>query len=148
MPKVLTPALLTALLAAAPTLAADSDARVPVQMPEMMKDHMRANMRDHLLALQEIQSALARDQYDEAATIAEQRLGMSSLGAHGAQHMAGLMPEGMQAIGTGMHRAASRFAVTAQEAAVGRDLSAALQALSEVTRQCVTCHAGYRIKSP
>jgi cytochrome c556 len=34
----------------------------------------------------------------------------------------------------------------AEEAGVRRDLRPALQALSEVTQQCVACHAGYRLK--
>jgi len=44
-----------------------------------------------------------------------------------------------------MHHAASRFAVTSQEAAVTDDLRRALEGLAEVTRQCVACHAGYRL---
>lgn len=122
------------------------DGRHAVEMPDMMKSHMLANMRDHLLTLGEIQSALASGKYDEAANLAERRLGMSSLDSHGAGHMAGFMPKGMQEIGTGMHRAASRFAVVAQEANVTGDPSPSLRALSEVTQQCVTCHAGYRLK--
>jgi cytochrome c556 len=59
---------------------------------------------------------------------------------------AGFMPQGMQDTGTTMHQAASRFAVAAQEAAVTRDLPRALGALSQVTQQCVACHAGYRLK--
>jgi cytochrome c556 len=60
--------------------------------------------------------------------------------------MAPYMPKSMQDIGTAMHRAASRFARVAEEAGVRRDLRPALQALSEVTQQCVACHAGYRLK--
>ena len=124
---------------------ATADTREPVTMPPMMQEHLRANMRDHLLAVSEILTALAAGQYDRAADIAERRLGMTSLEAHGARHMAGMMPEGMQAVGTAMHHAASRFAVTAQEVAVTGDLPRALGALSEVTQQCVACHAGYRL---
>jgi hypothetical protein len=125
--------------------SAAEDSREPVAMPTMMQEHMRANMRDHLLALGEIQAALAAGQYDAAAEIAERRLGMTSLDAHGARHVAGFMPEGMQVTGTAMHHAASRFAVTAQEAAVTGDLARALGGLAEVTQQCVECHAGYRL---
>jgi cytochrome c556 len=60
--------------------------------------------------------------------------------------MAGFMPKGMQETGAGMHQAASRFAVTAQEAALTHDLPRALAALSRVTHQCVACHASYRLK--
>ena len=107
---------------------------------------MLANMRDHLLTLSEIQSALAKGEYDVAADLAEKRLGMTSLESHGAAHMARFMPKGMQEIGNNMHRAASRFAVQAQEAQVTRDLPRALGALSEVSQQCIACHAGYRLK--
>ncbi len=131
------------LVAMPPALA---DERELVKMPPRMQAHMRANMRDHLLAVHEIQAAMARGDYETAARVAEQRLGMSSLESHGASHMAGVMPPGMRATGTAMHRAASRFAVTAQEAGVDRDLGRAVAALAEVTAQCVTCHASYRIQ--
>jgi hypothetical protein len=135
--------VITASLASAVCVADDS--RQPVSMPAMMQEHMRANMRDHLLAISEIQVALASGHYDAAAEIAEKRLGMTSLDAHGARHVAGFMPDGMRATGTAMHHAASRFAVTSQEAAVTGDLRRALEGLAEVTRQCVACHAGYRL---
>ena len=125
---------------------AAEDLRAAVEMPDMMKSHMLANMRDHLRTLSEIQSALAKGEYDVAADLAEKRLGMTSLESHGAAHMAGFMPKGMQEIGNNMHRAASRFAVKAQEAQVTRDLPRALGALSEVSQQCIACHAGYRLK--
>ena len=125
---------------------ATPDARVAVELPPPMRAHMLANMRDHLAALREIQAALARDETGRAAEIAERRIGMSSLDAHGAGHMAPHMPKPMQDIGTAMHRAASRFARVAVEAGARRDLRPALQALSDVTQQCVACHAGYRLK--
>jgi len=121
--------------------AADQDTRTKVDLPDMMKTHMLGNMRDHLQALSDIQTALATGQLDKAADIAESRIGMSSLISHNAAHMAPFMPEGMQNIGTEMHHAASRFAMTANEG----DLSKALQALSEVTAQCVACHMNYRV---
>jgi len=140
------PFVFAGLLAFPLTLAAEDDTRVAVDMPAMMQTHMLSNMRDHLTAIQEIQNHLAAGEYDAAAEVAEKRLGMSSLGTHGASHMAGFMPKGMQETGTAMHQAASRFAVTAQETAVTRDLPRALGALSRVTAQCVACHAAYRLK--
>jgi predicted transposase YdaD len=129
-----------------PAALATPDTRMAVELPPPMRAHMLANMRDHLAALHEIQAALARDEAGRAAGIAEQRIGMSSLESHGAGHMAPYMPKPMQDIGTAMHRAASRFARVAEEAGVRRDLRPALQALSDVTQQCVACHAGYRLK--
>jgi hypothetical protein len=123
-----------------------TDSRELVEMPDGIVTPMLANMRDHLQAVQQIQSALAQDQFDEAATVAESRLGMSSLSLHGAHDVAPYMPAGMQEAGTEMHRAASRFAITAKDAAVTGDTRPALKALAAVTAQCVACHAGYRIR--
>jgi len=125
---------------------AGADARQAVDFPADLREHMLSNMRDHLAVLQEIQEALARGAADRAADVAERRLGMSSLTLHGAQEAAKFMPQGMQDAGTGMHRAASRFAIAAQDAGVTGDVRAALGALSEVTAQCVGCHAGYKVR--
>jgi len=115
-------------------------------MPPMMQEHMLGNMRDHLRALQEIEAALAKKDFDKVADIAEQRLGLSSLEAHGAAHMAPYMPKPMQDIGTAMHRAASRLAQTAQEAAVEGDMAPVQEGLAALLRQCVACHETYRLR--
>lgn len=122
-----------------------ADPRKLVKMPSMMQNHMKQNMRDHLLALSEIEEALGASQYARAADIAERRLGMSSLDSHGASHMAPMMPTEMQAIGTEMHHAASRFAVSVRNAEVSGDLRPAMTDLFKVSRQCVACHAAFRI---
>jgi hypothetical protein len=128
------------------TKGAAKDTRQAVSFPKTLREHTLANMRDHLLALQEIQEALARQEYDRAGDIAEQRLGMSSLALHGAHDVAKYMPKGMQDAGTAMHRNASRFAVAAKDAGATGDVRPALAALAATTAQCVACHAGYRVK--
>jgi hypothetical protein len=122
------------------------EARIAVKFPKALRTHTLANMRDHLLALQEIQEALARSEFDRAAAISEERLGMTSLKLHGAHELAKYMPDGMQHIGTEMHHAASRFAVEATNAGVSGDLKPAIATLARVTRQCVACHSSYRVK--
>lgn len=126
------------------TVAAE-DKRTYVELPAMMQDHMLSNMRDHLLALQTITQQLANGKYDEAADTAERRLGMSSLESHGASHMGRFMPKEMGEIGTSMHRAASRFALAARDAAVEGGLEKAFGALSEVMARCVACHDAYKV---
>jgi len=121
---------------------ADEDSRQLVELPEMMQQHMMSNMRDHLVAINEILIDLVNGQLDQAADIAESRLGMSSLKSHDANHMAKFMPQGMQQAGTNMHRAASRFALKAQEG----EVSPAYDALAEITSACVACHSAYRIR--
>jgi hypothetical protein len=123
-----------------------ADARVAVHFPEPLRAHTLANMRDHLATLQAIQEALALAQYDRAAGLAETRLGLTSLEAHGAHEVAKYMPAAMQEIGTGMHKAASRFGIAAANAGATGDLKGAVEALSAVTAQCVACHAAYRLE--
>lgn len=136
----LIPALCLVLACSSVTAAEES--RQLVELPEMMQQHMLSNMRDHLSSLNEILVDMANGQLDDAAQIAESRLGMSSLELHGAGHMAKFMPQGMREAGTTMHKAASRFALKAQE---GEALPA-YRALAEVTSSCVACHANYRIR--
>ena len=136
---IITPIL---LVFASNTSMAKEDSRQLVELPEMMQQHMLSNMRDHLMTINEILKNMANGQLDQAADLAESRLGMSSLELHGASHMAGFMPEGMRQAGTNMHRAASRFALRAQEG----DASIAYKALTEITSACVSCHSGYRIR--
>jgi hypothetical protein len=128
------------------TSAAPADTRTPVRFPEPLRSHTLANMRDHLLALAQIQDSLAQGNFDRAAEIAEQRLGMSSLSLHGAHDVARFMPPGMQEAGTAMHRAASRFATAAKDASVTGDYKSLLGALAQVNQTCVACHAGFRLE--
>jgi hypothetical protein len=125
------------------------DARELVHLPMPMQEHMLGNMRDHLATLNEIIGDVANSKYDEAAKIAEQRLGMSSLSLHGAAHLAPYLPKPMQDIGTSMHHAASRLVIVLQDASITptadamRDIS---RALYEVTTACEACHASYRVR--
>lgn len=137
-------AVLTLLMVglSAPQVTLAEDAREFVPLPEPMQAHMLANMRDHLASLSEILAHMADGELDAAAAIAETRLGMSALEAHGASHMARFMPAGMQRAGTAMHHAASRFSLRAQEG----EPAAAYRALAELSATCVSCHAGYRIR--
>jgi len=142
MKKIITIFSLSTLMLVLPvTSFSDQDNRNKIKLPEMMKQHMLGNMRDHMLAIHEIQLALSKNELDKAADIAEQRIGMSSLVTHNAAHMAPYMPKAMQDIGTEMHHAASRFALSAKEG----DTLKTMGKLAQVTQQCVACHAAYQI---
>jgi len=124
------------------TVQSESDSRQLVKMPEMMQNHMMANMRHHLESINTILHLMSSKQLDKAADIAEKNLGMTSLTSHNAKHMAKFMPKEMRQTGTSMHKAASKFALKAQEG----DADAAYKALNRVTSACVACHASYRIR--
>ena len=130
-------------------IGAAQDVRELVRLPEPMQEHMLGNMRDHLATVNEIIGDIADAKFDEAARLAEQRLGMSSLALHDAAHMAPFMPKPMQDLGTSMHHAASCLVIVLQDAAISptadsmRDVN---RALHEVTTTCTACHASYRIR--
>ncbi len=125
------------------------DARELVKLPEPMQEHMLSNMRDHLASLNKIIGDVSEDKFDQAAKVAEQRLGMSSLPAHDAAHMAPFFPKPMQDMGTSMHHAGSRLVIVLQNAAItpgAQSMQEIDRALHEVTSACTSCHAAYRIR--
>ncbi|MEI8396055.1 MAG: hypothetical protein WCF85_15055 [Rhodospirillaceae bacterium] len=144
---LLVAAMLIASLVTASAQAADD--RELVTMPPMMQEHMLSNMRDHLLVLNELLADVAAEKFDDAAKVAEERLGMSSFGLHGAAHMAPFMPKPMQEAGGALHHAASRFAIVARNVDVERSyegMKELTKTLNEMTAACNACHASYRIR--
>ncbi|BBO99715.1 hypothetical protein SFSGTM_04240 [Sulfuriferula nivalis] len=121
--------------------ADEQDTRQKISMPEAVKTDMLSRMRDHLLALHEIQVAIAHGELDKASDIAETRIGVSSMQPQMQQGTAAYMPQAMRMMGMEMHKSASRFARTATEG----DTIRALDSLSTVTEQCVACHAAYKL---
>ncbi len=147
MRLVIMTVVLLATLGASRSHAQDN--RQFVRLPEPMQEHMLSNMRDHLASLNEIIGDVGDGKYEEAAKVAEQHLGMSSLTAHDAAHMAPFMPKPMQEMGTGMHHAASRLVIILQDASVSPSLDTmrnVSRALHEVTQSCAACHTSYRIR--
>lgn len=135
-------------LSATVSTAAD-DTRELVELPAMMQEHLLASMRDHLASLDEILAALAEGDIDTATQVAESRLGMSSLGKHGAEHLGQFYPEGMKSIGGQMHHAASQFVIIARDAELEPGLEAQhriFEGLQAITANCNACHQSYRIR--
>lgn len=122
------------------------DPRQLVTMPAISQAVLREEMIDNLGALHEILALLPQNKLKEAADIAEQRLGRSSMGKHAArtrgQGPGRYMPEAMRNIGLTMHDAASEFASIARSG----DQTKAYAALQQVTANCVACHATYRTR--
>ena len=141
MRNISLPAVLI-LLTLATVSARAQDQRELVKLPAPMQEHMLANMRNHLDTLNEILTDLAADKLEKAANTAEFNLGVSSLEKHGASHMAPFMPPRMRKLGNDMHKAATQFALVAQEG----DTIRAYRSLRNITANCVACHASYRIR--
>lgn len=122
-------------------IVAPEDTRIMVEFDDTIKQALLARMRHHLSDIYEIQEALAKSNFKRVAEIAENSLGLSSLGPPNTR-IGPFMPAPMQKLGMEVHRASSHLAVVAQEG----DMAKTLESLSEVTGKCVACHAVYRAK--
>lgn len=124
--------------------SSNGDTRQLVSMPEQARELMRKDMLDNLAALNEIIGYLASNNLDDAAEVAETRMGRSSMGKHRGTGMGPgkFMPAEMRSLGWGMHDAATEFSKVAKQG----DLKSAYSALQQVTSSCVACHYSYRTR--
>lgn len=138
--------LLPAALAQAQQPAPLPDARMLVNMPDVPRSVMRADMLDHMAALNEIIGDLAENKFEAAAETAEKRIGQSAMGRNApmarGQGPGRFMPDTMRQMGWNMHGAASEFAKVAKTG----DKTKALAALQQVTVSCVACHMAFRTR--
>lgn len=135
-----------AIPSTADSQAALEDYRQLATMPEKARAIMRADMQDHLVALNEIFGYLAENNLAAASETAEKRLGNSSMGRHATmargQGPGRFMPEAMRQLGWGMHDAASEFAQVVK----GGDAARIYTALQKVASSCVACHMSFRTR--
>lgn len=114
------------------------DRRIPVPLLPMMANHQKQNMRDHLLAVQEIVAAVGAKDFDAVR---------ASVGRIGYSEQMGQMCEHMGAGAPGFTELALEFHHTADkigEAAKKRDSGAVLAALSETLATCTSCHRTFK----
>jgi hypothetical protein len=116
------------------------DARTPVPLLPMMANHQKQNMRDHLVAVQEIVSAMASDDYAGVERAAK-RIGYSEQMGRMCSHMGSGAP-GFTDQALAFHRTADIIA----EAARKKDEAAVLLALGKTLAACTGCHAGFKQK--
>lgn len=139
------PASVTAasVSSAAPPLPAQSaldamDKRTPVPLLPMMANHQKQNMRDHLVAVQEIVVALGTKDF-AAIEKSAGRLGYSEQMGQMCSHMGAGAP-GFTEQALNFHHTADKIG----DAAKKHDSDAVLKALSETLSTCTTCHASFK----
>jgi len=114
------------------------DLRTPVPMLPMMANHQKENMRDHLLAVQEIVLALASDDF-AAVERAVGRIGFSEERGQMCTHM-GAAASGFTEQALDFHRTADRIAIAARE----RDRVRVLEQLGATLETCTSCHSTWK----
>lgn len=112
--------------------------RRPLPLLQMMADHQKQMMRDHLGAIQEIVTALAADDF-EAVERAAGRLGYSDeVGRICARFGAASATFADQALS--FHHTADGIAMAARE----RSHKRVLDELSRTLQACKACHAAWK----
>lgn len=135
------PAPAAAPVAPAPGPAAVLDAmdsRKPVPLLPMMANHQKQNMRDHLLAVQEIVLALSTDDF-AAIEASAKRIGFSDKEAAMCNHMGAGAPAFIEQA-LAFHHQADRIG----EAARARDRAKVVTELGATLQTCTSCHGTWK----
>jgi len=103
-----------------------------------MAQHQRANMREHLVAVQEILAALSTNGFS-AVERAALRIGYTEEMAQMCEHM-GAGAAGFTEMAIHFHRTADTIGTAAKL----RDADATLKAVASTLQTCIGCHATYR----
>lgn len=114
------------------------DLRQPVPLQPMMAWHQKRNMMEHLVAIQRITDALAREDWEAVAT-ASSLIESSPAMQQMCEHM-GAGADGFTERSLEFHRRADAIG----EAARARDTAAVLRATAHTLEACTGCHASYR----
>ncbi len=116
----------------------EMDTRVAVPLLPMMASHQKQNMRDHLLAVQEIILAAGRDDFAGVEKAAS-RIGYSPQMGQMCTHM-GAGAKGFTEQALAFHHTADSIGTAARQ----HDRSAVMAALGNTLQACTGCHETYR----
>ena len=116
----------------------DLDTRIAVPLLPRMANHQKQNMRDHLLAVQEIVLAAGRDDF-AAVEKAASRVGDSPEMGRMCTHM-GAGAKGFTEQALAFHHTADSIGVAARL----RDRAGVMTALGQTLQACTGCHETYR----
>ena len=132
--------LAAAVSAGAP---AASDARIAIPLSPTDAAALRAEMRGQVIIVQGLVSALAADDWDTVAELADTQRPGPQRHAAGPPGFRAHLPPGWFDVARPMHQA---YGAIAGEASGKRRKDAALRQLSAVLSQCTACHAMHRIE--
>jgi len=139
-PVISAPAIAgSAAATASPEAAlAQLDTRIPLPLLPHMAQHQKENMREHLVAVQEVALAVVRSDF-AAIEDASSKLGLSPGMERMCQHM-GQGAAGFTAQALAFHRSADEIG----SAARSHSTNAVMKALGATLQLCTGCHATFR----
>jgi len=113
------------------------DMRTSLGVTGGMKLHQLSNMREHVEAIKNIVGLISENKFEEAATIAHTKLGLSPE----MQSMCGMFNnEKFEKLGLAFHKSGDELGDTLHT----KDMNASLRALNKTMQYCVECHATYK----
>jgi cytochrome c556 len=114
------------------------DTRAPVPLIPMMANHQKQNMREHLIAVQEIVAALPTDDF-AAIEKAAGRIGFSEQMGQMCTHMGAGAP-GFTEQALNFHHTADRIGAAARE----HDRAKVVLELGATLKTCTDCHEKWK----
>lgn len=113
------------------------DARTPLNLPPMMAQHQKANMREHLKAVNEIVRYIGTKDFAMASTTAHEKLGLTAQ----MKQMCDNMPnETFRTMALDFHQSGDALADVLKT----KDTDKSLKALDTVLTKCTACHEMFR----
>ena len=113
------------------------DKRTPLNLPPMMAQHQKANMREHLKAVNEVVHQMGANDFAAASKTAHEKLGLTAQ----MKQMCDNMPnETFRTMALDFHQSGDALA----EALKTKDTGKSLNALDAVLTKCTSCHEMFR----
>src|SRR5512141_373003 len=114
------------------------DERTPLHLAPQMAQHQLQNMRSHVVAMRSIVGLLAAGDFDKAADVAHNQLGLTEE----MKMMCTTMSDNQDfsKLGLAFHQSADRLGDTLKS----KDMKKSLEALQTTMNYCVECHATFR----
>jgi len=114
-----------------------SDKRISLGLAPQQKQHQLANMRSHLEAVQSIVGMLAESRFEEASTVAHEKLGLTPE----MKAMCNMFEnKDFKAMGLAFHQSGDALG----DALKTKNLKQSLKALHTTMDYCIQCHSTYR----
>ncbi len=114
------------------------DERTPLNLSPQMAQHQLQNMRSHVVAVQTIIGLLANSDFNQAADVAHNQLGLTEE----MRKMCNVISDNkdFNELGLAFHQSADQLADTFKT----KDMKKSLDALHDTMQYCVQCHATFR----
>jgi hypothetical protein len=117
------------------------DTRLTLNLKPAAQESVKLTMREHLEALQRIISALAREDFEKAATVAHEDLGFPKHHQAMQREQGAPFPPKYQELAMAHHQVAEDLAGIIPS----KDMKKILPHLEKTMKACVACHQAYKL---